>query len=183
MDSGSGSTYASGNEGAGPSGVAGGGTDLAVAKNRVKEIEKVLIVLQCTEEQRVLFVTYKLAREVKRWWNAVKLLEQQRTILSSLVQRRQDRGVLEPEVETVDSATVCGKVYSIISLCPYIIPNEIKKVRQFKIGPRQEFHKQVSILKLQDFIKLVDKATMVEAGERLEPEEQKHRKRFTPSGS
>ncbi|XP_057953890.1 uncharacterized protein LOC131148177 [Malania oleifera] len=53
--------------------------DPAATMNWMKEIEKVLVVLQCTEEQRVLFPTYKLTREAERWWTFFKLLEQRRT--------------------------------------------------------------------------------------------------------
>ncbi|XP_057972743.1 uncharacterized protein LOC131160885 [Malania oleifera] len=57
-----------------------GGTDPTVTENWVKEIKKELVVLQCTEEKRVLFFMYKLTREVERWWTTVKLLEQRRTV-------------------------------------------------------------------------------------------------------
>ncbi|XP_057962318.1 uncharacterized protein LOC131153886 [Malania oleifera] len=128
MDPGGGSTHASGSEGVGLSGAAGGDsdvvlrnvaqqvmieyarsskeqrgpsadhsctiekftkmnppaflgeTDLVVAENWMQEIEKVLAMLQCIEERRVLFATYKLIGEVKRWSTKVKLLEQLRSV-------------------------------------------------------------------------------------------------------
>ncbi|XP_057982209.1 pentatricopeptide repeat-containing protein At2g32630-like [Malania oleifera] len=78
------------------------GTDPIVAKNWMQEIEKVLAVLQCIKELRVLFSTYKLTEEAKRWW--------------------------------------------------------------------------------MDFVKLVNRAAVAEAGERMDVKEQKQKKRSTPSG-
>ncbi|XP_057965542.1 uncharacterized protein LOC131156112 [Malania oleifera] len=65
----------------------------------------------------------------------------------------------------------------------YIIPYDTKKVQQFERGMRREIYKQMSILKLQDFAELVDRATMAKAGERLEAEKQRQKKRSTSSGS
>ncbi|XP_057975277.1 uncharacterized protein LOC131162687 [Malania oleifera] len=47
-----------------------GGVDLAATENWMQETEKVLVMLQCTEEQMVLFATYKLTRQAERWWTA-----------------------------------------------------------------------------------------------------------------
>ncbi|XP_057950864.1 uncharacterized protein LOC131145682 [Malania oleifera] len=192
MDLGGGSAHTSGNEGAGLSGVAGGDSDAVlrsvtqqVMAEIVHEIEKVLTVLQCREEQRVLFATYKLAEEAKRWWIAVKLLEQERIVP---IEMTWDQKVKIEELLNLKQGeqTVQQYVAKFIELSrfvPYIIPDKTKKVRRFERGLRQELHKQVSILKLQDFSELVNRAAMVEAGERLEAEEHKHRKRFTPFGS
>ncbi|XP_057951074.1 uncharacterized protein LOC131145915 [Malania oleifera] len=73
MDPKGNSANASGSEGAGPLGVAGTDYDA--------ETEKVLAMLQCTEEQRFLFTTYRLKEEAERWWTTVRLLEQQRVTL------------------------------------------------------------------------------------------------------
>ncbi|XP_057969504.1 uncharacterized protein LOC131158652 [Malania oleifera] len=46
----------------------------------MQEMEKILILLNCTKEQKVLFATFKLTREAERWWHAMKLLEEQRVV-------------------------------------------------------------------------------------------------------
>ncbi|XP_057951061.1 uncharacterized protein LOC131145898 [Malania oleifera] len=61
-----------------------GGADLAVTKNWIQEIKKLLTVLHCTDEQRVLYATYRLMDKAERWWTTVKLLKEQRTILVAM---------------------------------------------------------------------------------------------------
>ncbi|XP_057976101.1 uncharacterized protein LOC131163523 [Malania oleifera] len=57
-----------------------GGTDPIKAERWIQEMEKIMVVLNCTEEQKVLFATFKLAREAKQWWHTVTLLEEQRVV-------------------------------------------------------------------------------------------------------
>ncbi|XP_057969346.1 uncharacterized protein LOC131158495 [Malania oleifera] len=60
------------------------GADPTIAENWMQEIEKVLTVLHCINEQRVLYATYKFIGEVERWWVATKLFEEQRSILVAM---------------------------------------------------------------------------------------------------
>ncbi|XP_057953972.1 uncharacterized protein LOC131148268 [Malania oleifera] len=57
-----------------------GGTNPIKAEMWMQEMEKILVVLNCTEEQKVLFATFKLVGEAERWWHAMKLLEEQRVV-------------------------------------------------------------------------------------------------------
>ncbi|XP_057962212.1 uncharacterized protein LOC131153770 [Malania oleifera] len=57
-----------------------GGADPAVTENWMQEIKKILKVLHCTDEQRVLYATYKHTNEAKRWWMTTRLLEEQRQV-------------------------------------------------------------------------------------------------------
>ncbi|XP_057976103.1 uncharacterized protein LOC131163525 [Malania oleifera] len=54
------------------------GASPLMAENWVQDIEDMLAVLPCTDEQKVLFATYKLTREAKQWWRLVRLLEKQK---------------------------------------------------------------------------------------------------------
>ncbi|XP_057962133.1 uncharacterized protein LOC131153702 [Malania oleifera] len=56
------------------------GTDPIKAEMWIQEMKKILVVLNCTEEQKVLFATFKLAGEAERWWHSMKLLEDQRAV-------------------------------------------------------------------------------------------------------
>ncbi|XP_057972773.1 uncharacterized protein LOC131160916 [Malania oleifera] len=55
--------------------------DPAVVENWMQEVQKILTVPHYTNEQRVLYTTYKLAGEDERWWTTTRLLEEQRTTL------------------------------------------------------------------------------------------------------
>ncbi|XP_057981145.1 uncharacterized protein LOC131166572 [Malania oleifera] len=50
------------------------------AENWIQEIEKILDVMNYIEKQKVTFVTFKLSREVERWWVSVKKMEEHRPI-------------------------------------------------------------------------------------------------------
>ncbi|XP_057954943.1 uncharacterized protein LOC131148966 [Malania oleifera] len=154
----------------------------------MQEIEKVLIVLQCTEEHRVLFATYKLTGEAERWWTAVKLLKQKRSMPIEITWDRFKEiffnsyfptSSREAKVEEFlnskqGSQTMQQYTARFIELSrftPYIIPNEMKKARQFEKVLRKELYKQVAILKLQDFAELVDRAVVAKAGVRMDVKE------------
>ncbi|XP_057972680.1 uncharacterized protein LOC131160817 [Malania oleifera] len=122
-----------------------GGANPKVAKNWMQEIKKILMVLYCTDEQRVLYVTYKLTVATERWWTTVKLLEEQRPI----------------PVGQLTVQQYATKFIKLSHFAPYIVPDKLKKARMFERGLRHDIHRQVVVLKMQDFSKLVDRATIV----------------------
>ncbi|XP_057972732.1 uncharacterized protein LOC131160871 [Malania oleifera] len=123
--------------------------DPAVAKNWMQEIEKVLTVLHCTDEQRVLYAMYKLIGEAEIWWMAMKLLEEQRPILEPMTWSRFreiffDRyfpsTIREVKVQeflslTQGSLTVqqyATKFIKLSRFAPYIVLDEAKKAKKFE---------------------------------------------------
>ncbi|XP_057954103.1 uncharacterized protein LOC131148418 [Malania oleifera] len=143
----------------------------------MQKIEKVLVVLQCTEEQRVLFATYKQIGEVERWWTAIKLLREQRAVPIAMTwfqfrelffDRYFSATTRETKVEEFlnlkqGQQTVQQYAARFIELSRfvlYIVPDEAKKARQFERGLRREIYKQVAVLKVQDFAELVDRVVM-----------------------
>jgi hypothetical protein len=44
------------------------------AKNWLVDVEEILQLAGCTEEQKVQYIAYRLFGEAKRWWNAKKVL-------------------------------------------------------------------------------------------------------------
>ncbi|XP_057972707.1 uncharacterized protein LOC131160844 [Malania oleifera] len=130
-----------------------GGVDPLVVESWVQEMEKMLVVLSCTEAQKVLFTTFKLTGEAKRWWQAVKLLEEQRYI---------------------------AKFMELSSFAPFMVPNEFQKARWFERGLKSRIHKQVVVLKVQSFLELVDKATVAELSLQRSAEMAEQRKRPMP---
>ncbi|XP_057962136.1 uncharacterized protein LOC131153705 [Malania oleifera] len=137
-------------------------TNPAVAENWVQEIEKILTVLYCTDEQRVLYAMYRLAREAERWWAATRLLEEQKAI---------------PEFLSLSQGSLTIPQYAarfieLSRFCPYVVPNEAKKVRMFERNLRRDIYRQVAVLRIQDFTELVDKATIAKESLSRETETQ-----------
>ncbi|XP_057953993.1 uncharacterized protein LOC131148289 [Malania oleifera] len=126
-----------------------GGADPTVAENWMQEMEKILTMLHCTDEQRVLYATYKLTGEVERWWTTSRLLEKQRQVpvVMTLCRFKEiffDRYFLTTVKEakvakflklTQGNLTVqqyAAKFVELSHFAPYIIPNEVKKARMFE---------------------------------------------------
>ncbi|XP_057972649.1 uncharacterized protein LOC131160781 [Malania oleifera] len=57
-----------------------GGAGPTVAENWVQEMKKILTVLHCANDQRVMYATYELTSEAERWWTIMKFLEEQRLV-------------------------------------------------------------------------------------------------------
>ncbi|XP_057975968.1 uncharacterized protein LOC131163390 [Malania oleifera] len=154
------------------------GADPVVIENWMQEIEKVLAVLHCTNEQRVLYATYKLIGKAERWWTTTKLLKEQRPIPVAMTWSRfrevffdryffatvRKAKVVEFLNLTQGNRTVQQYAVKFIELsrfAPYIVPNEAKKARMFERGLKQIL-KQVVVLKAEDLSELVDSATVAE---------------------
>ncbi|XP_057950938.1 uncharacterized protein LOC131145766 [Malania oleifera] len=156
-----------------------GGVNLVATENWMQEIEKTLTVLQRIDEQWVLYASYKLTDEAKRWWVATKLLEEQRPMPMDMTwskfreiffDRYFPATVKEAKVQEFlslfqGSMTVQQYVVKFIEFscfCPYIIPNEAKKARMFNRKLRRDIYRHVAVLKMQDFSELVDRVMVVE---------------------
>jgi len=49
-----------------------GESDRIQAEGWIRQIEKILCVMECTESQKVTFATFMLQGEAKHWWEIVK---------------------------------------------------------------------------------------------------------------
>ncbi|XP_057982347.1 uncharacterized protein LOC131167562 [Malania oleifera] len=123
-----------------------GGTDPIKAEMWMQEMQKkILAVMYCTEEQRVLFASFKLAGEAEQWWHAIKLLEERRV---------------------VPIAMTCGhfKKYAAKFLqssrfAPSVVPDEYQNDRD----PNQRIHEHMECLQIHEFTELVEKVTVAES--------------------
>ncbi|XP_057975952.1 uncharacterized protein LOC131163375 [Malania oleifera] len=129
-----------------------GGTNPVVTENWMQKIKKTVTVLHYTDEQRVLFTTYKLMGEAERWWTTVKLLEEQRHVLVVMTwsqfkeiffDRYFPTTIKETKVEEFLNLThltvqqYAAKFIELSCFASYIVPEEAKKERKFERGLRQ----------------------------------------------
>ncbi|XP_057950908.1 uncharacterized protein LOC131145734 [Malania oleifera] len=126
-----------------------GGTNPIKVETWMQEMEKILAVLNCTKEQEVLFATFKLAREAKRLWYAMKLFEEQRALPITMTWGRFNQ--------------YAAKFLKLSYFAPSMVPDEYQKVRWFERGLNQRIHEHMTCLQIQDFAELVEKATVVES--------------------
>ncbi|XP_057962121.1 uncharacterized protein LOC131153687 [Malania oleifera] len=128
-----------------------GGADPLVAENWVQDIEDILAVLSCIDEQKMLFVTFKLTGEAKRWGRSTRLLEEQRpdpvAVTWSHLNEIFFKRYFPATVRSVKAAEFlhlaqgrmmiqqyAARFVELFRFAPYFIPGEEKKVRKFEEG-------------------------------------------------
>ncbi|XP_057954209.1 uncharacterized protein LOC131148506 [Malania oleifera] len=137
-----------------------GGPDPLVAENCVQDIEDMLIVLSCTDEQKVLFATFKLTEEAKRWWRSARLLEEQRLepiavtwscfreisferYFPAIVRSAKVVEFLHLTQGSITVSQYAARFIKLSRFAPYLVPDEERKVRKFEEGLRQSLFEQV----------------------------------------
>ncbi|XP_057969317.1 uncharacterized protein LOC131158465 [Malania oleifera] len=120
-----------------------------------------MAVLDCTNEQKLHYAAFKMTGEVKRWWLSTKLLEDQKL---------GDMTVVE----------YAAKFLELSRFAPFLIPNEIRKVRKFKKGIRRRIYEVVVGFQVQSFLELIDKASVLEKSIQSSTKSLEHKKRPTP---
>ncbi|XP_041027021.1 uncharacterized protein LOC121267242 [Juglans microcarpa x Juglans regia] len=154
--------------------------DPTLAEDWIQDIEEVLCVLNCTYKQKVLYSAFKLTGEAKRWW-----------ILERTIREADGRGVIR-DAGAKDFANLvqgtmmvhqyAARYVELSRFASYLIPDEEKKTRKFEEGLNNQIYERVVVLQIQNFSKLVDKATIVEQSFKKSVELQEQRKGSTPLG-
>ncbi|XP_057982315.1 uncharacterized protein LOC131167528 [Malania oleifera] len=174
------------------------GPDLVAAENWVQEIEDTMVVLDCTDEQKVHCATFKMIGDAKRWWLSAKLLEEQTLVKIALTWERFkelffDRhfplSIREEKIEEFTNLTqgnmtvgeYAAKFVELSRFAPFFIPNEVKKTRKFEKGMRHRIYELVVGFQVQNFSNLVEKALVLEKSIQSSTEPTEQKKRPTPS--
>ncbi|XP_057965501.1 uncharacterized protein LOC131156069 [Malania oleifera] len=142
-------------------------------------MEKILAVLNCTQEQKVLFATFKLTGEAERWWTAVKLLEEQRAVPMVMTwgcfkEFFYDRyfpsttkNVKADEFFNLTQGHLIVQQYTarfmeLSHFASFMVPDEYQKARIFERGLNHRIHEHMVVFQIQDFSELGNKATIME---------------------
>ncbi|XP_040988929.1 uncharacterized protein LOC121236544 [Juglans microcarpa x Juglans regia] len=146
----------------------------------IQDIEEIFGVLDCTDQQKVKFAAFKLSGEAKRWWNSEKVIREAEGIGA-------DRDARAREFTNLVQGTMTVRQYAarfaeLSRFAAYLIPNEEKKTRKFEEGLNYRIYERVMVLQIQNFSKLVHKATLVEQNLKRGAELQEQRKRAAPQG-
>ncbi|XP_057975312.1 uncharacterized protein LOC131162725 [Malania oleifera] len=136
-----------------------GSADPVHAENWIQEIKKILDVLNCIERQKVTFPRSTTVRNAK-------MEEFMNLTQQSLAVQQYD-----------------AKFQELSRFAPFLIPDEAKKAWKFQRGLRSDICKQTAILQFQDFVTLVDKATVAEECLLEDTEVQVKKKRPAPPNS
>ncbi|XP_057968055.1 uncharacterized protein LOC131157727 [Malania oleifera] len=176
-----------------------GGADFLAAENWVQDIEDMLPVLKCTNEQKVVFVMFKLRGEARCWWRSARLIKEQILDLVPVMWSRFKELFFERYFPTIiwsakaaefmhlsqGQITVSQYVARFIELSqfvPHMALGEEKKVRKFEEGMRKNLFEQVIGFWAQTFADVVDRATVIESGMQKGTTAQSQRNRPMPQG-
>ncbi|XP_041009525.1 uncharacterized protein LOC121253605 [Juglans microcarpa x Juglans regia] len=140
--------------------------DPTLAEDWVQDIEEILRVLTCTEEQKVAYATFKLTGEAKRWW----------------ISERSIREAEGTEIGTMTVHQYAARFTELSRFATYLIPDEEKKARKFEQGLNEKLYVRVVGFQIRNFSELVDKATVFERTLQRSAAMHEQRKRTTPTG-
>ncbi|XP_057948202.1 uncharacterized protein LOC131143854 [Malania oleifera] len=141
------------------------GADPIIAENWVQKMEKILMVLDCIEKQKVLFATFKLVGEVGRWWLAVKLLEEQEVVSIMMTWKEvfydqyfpaSTKNAKAEEFFNLTQGNLIMQQYAarfveLSCFSPFMILDEYQKVRWFERGLKQRIHEHVDVYRYRAF--------------------------------
>ena len=156
-----------------------GAFDPNKAKERIKAMEKVFVVLACTDYQKVVFATYMLEADAEFWWNGVKRLLgdsqtevtqdvfkeafYQKYFLASIrnakelefLQLRQRGNSMSEYIAKFEELCKFSTIYQ-------RNPDEVWKCVKFKGGLKEDILVVMGPMDIRDFATLVNKCRLVE---------------------
>ncbi|KAF5442826.1 hypothetical protein F2P56_035444 [Juglans regia] len=172
--------------------------DPTLAEDWIQDIEEILRVLTCTDEQKVAYATFKLTGEAKRWWISERTIREVKgteivnwphfkqifleRFFPSLF--REDKAM---EFATLVQGTMtvhqyAAKFIEISRFATYLIPDKEKKARKFEQGLNEKLYERVVGFQIQNFSEMVNKATAFERTLQRSAAMHEQRKRATSSG-
>ncbi|XP_041011445.1 uncharacterized protein LOC121255235 [Juglans microcarpa x Juglans regia] len=116
-----------------------GRSDPKAVEDWIQDIEEIFRALECTDQQKLWFIAFKLTGEAKRWWNSEKAIR-----------------------EAEGTRMIKVPQFKIITLCTYPIPNEEKKAQKFEEGLNHKIYERVIVQQIHNFSELVHQAMLVE---------------------
>ncbi|XP_041016161.1 uncharacterized protein LOC121258683 [Juglans microcarpa x Juglans regia] len=130
-----------------------------LVENWIQDIEEILQVLNCTDEQKVAYATFKLTGEANRCWISKRIIREaegtkivswlhfkqiflERFFLSSV---REDKAI---EFATLVQGTMTVHQYAarfteLSCFVAYLIPDEEKKACKFEQGLNEKLYQRV----------------------------------------
>jgi len=150
--------------------------DAVASENWLLQMEKLMEVMCCTDEQMVSYATFKLTAEAEHWWTSKKdHLQQQvgegvpitwKNFKDAFLERFFPRSVrLAKAQEFTDlvqgSSTVeqyAARFIELSRFAPYLVPTEDLKARKFERGLQPRIMNQVVAFEIGNLTELVNKA-------------------------
>jgi len=144
------------------------------------DVEEILRLAGCTEEQMVQWTAYRLAGEARNWWVAKKVLliqelgseeaiswqQFQKEFLQQYFPKILRDGKAREFIDLTQGnlivAQYTGRFNELARFTPYLVANEENWVRKIEQGLNPQIHDRVVCLEIRDFVELVNKAFLAE---------------------
>ncbi|XP_057953779.1 uncharacterized protein LOC131148057 [Malania oleifera] len=131
----------------------------------MQELEKILAVLNCSEEQKILFATFKLGGEAEQWWHAMKLLEEQQVVPKVMTWDHFKQVFYDQYFPATTRNLKAKKFFSLALGCltvqryaakfmklswfaPSMVPDEYQNARWFERDLNQRIHEHMACLQI-----------------------------------
>ncbi|KAF5442583.1 hypothetical protein F2P56_035225 [Juglans regia] len=173
--------------------------DATLAEDWIQDNEEILRVINCTDVHKVLYSAFKLMGEAKRWWiskrtireaegtKIVRWLHFKQIFLERFFPTfvRDDKAM---EFANLVQGAMSVHQYSarfieLSRFAAYLIPDEEKKARKFEQGLNEKIYERIVGFQIQNFLELMDKATVFEWSLQRSATLLEQRKRTAPQGS
>ncbi|KAF5477484.1 hypothetical protein F2P56_004121 [Juglans regia] len=152
--------------------------DATLAEDWIQDIEEILRIINCTDEQKVLPSAFKLTGETKRWWISERTIrEAEGTEIVHWLHFKQiflerffptsvqDDEAMEFANLVQGAMTVHQYAARFIELShfpAYLIPDDEKKARKFEQGLDERIYERIVGFQIWNFSELVNKAIVFE---------------------
>ncbi|KAH7857114.1 hypothetical protein Vadar_009163 [Vaccinium darrowii] len=151
-----------------------GTVDPADAENWLKSVERVLVAMGVTDEQKVTLATFSLRGEALVWWEAI-----QRLMTAPLPN-------VQPPVSQVITWTRYeyeAKFHALSRYAPDLVDTDAKKCRRFRLGLDADVGAGLTSFRERDYADLVDMARKIGKDvERKASEREQYKKSRTETG-
>ncbi|KAF5458598.1 hypothetical protein F2P56_022619 [Juglans regia] len=170
--------------------------DATLAEDWIQDIEEILRIINCMDEQKVLFSAFKLTGEAKRWWISERTIrEVEGTEIVRWLHFKQiflerffpmsirDDKALEFTNLIQGAMTVhqyAARFIELSHFVAYLIPDEEKKARMFEQGLNEKIYERIVGFQIRNFSELVNKATVFEQSLQKSATLLEQRKRTAP---
>lgn len=164
------------------------------ARSWLKEMEKSFKIIGVEEGQKTIFATYLLKEEANYWWESKEAMEpagivtwerftelflekyfpehmESKMEIKFLELKQNNRTVAEYEKEFTELSR----------FVPHFVDTDKKKARRFQHGLKPWIQTRVAAFELTEYVKVVNKAEVIEAGSNFDPKENEGKKRKAES--
>jgi hypothetical protein len=157
-----------------------GKRDPIECENWLTDVEEILRLAGCTEEQKVQYTAYRLSGEARHWWIAKKVLliqelgseeaiswprfqkEFLQQYFPKILRDAKAREFMDLTQCNMTVAQYAGRFNELARFAPYMVADEENRVRKFEQGLNPRIHDRVLCFEIRNFVDLVNKASIAE---------------------